>query len=52
MVTSAGKKRMTDCMGSDGIVELAKNFPNENAIKFLDWFLYSELKKSLIAVKR
>ena len=37
-----GKKRATDCLDSDGIVELAKNFPNRNAAKFLDWFLYSE----------
>ena len=37
-----GKKRLTDCFDSYGIVELAKNFPNNNASKFLDWFLYSE----------
>ena len=37
-----GKKRATDCLDSDGIVELAKNFPNRNAAKFLDWFLYCE----------
>ena len=37
-----GKKRLTDCFDSNGIVELAKNFPNNKAAKFLDWFLYSE----------
>ena len=37
-----GKKRLTDCFDSNGIVELAKNFPNTKASKFLDWFLYSE----------
>ena len=37
-----GKKRLTDCFDSDGIVALAKNFPNNKATKFLDWFLYSE----------
>ena len=37
-----GKKRLTDCFDSAGIVELAKNFPNNKASKFLDWFLYSE----------
>ena len=37
-----GKKRLTDCFDSFGIVELAKNFPNNKASKFLDWFLYSE----------
>ena len=42
MTAPDGKKRATDCLYSDGIVELAKNFPNRNAAKFLDWFLYSE----------
>lgn len=37
-----GKKRLSDTLDSEGIVELAKNFPNTNAIKFLDWFLYSD----------
>ena len=37
-----GKKRLTDCFDSEGIIELAKNFPNNKAAKFLDWFLYSE----------
>ena len=37
-----GKKRLTDCFDSAGIVELAKNFPNNKASKFLNWFLYSE----------
>jgi cell filamentation protein len=37
-----GKRRLTDCFDSAGIVELAKNFPNNKAAKFLDWFLYSE----------
>ncbi|MBE6408576.1 MAG: cell filamentation protein Fic [Lentisphaerae bacterium] len=37
-----GKKRLTDCFDSAGVIELAKNFPNTKAAKFLDWFLYSE----------
>ena len=37
-----GKLRLTDCFDSDGIVALAKNFPNNKAARFLDWFLYSE----------
>lgn len=37
-----GKRRLTDCFDSDGIVELAKNFPGNKAAKFLDWFLYSD----------
>jgi cell filamentation protein len=37
-----GKKRLTDCFDSFGVIELAKNFPNNKATKFLDWFLYSD----------
>ena len=37
-----GKRRLTDCFDSDGIVELAKNFPGNKAAKFLDWILYSD----------
>ena len=37
-----GKKRLSDCFDSSGVIELAKNFPNTKASKFLDWFLYSE----------
>ena len=37
-----GKKRLTDCFDSAGVIELAKNFPNTKAAKFLDWFLYSD----------
>ena len=36
------KKRLTDCFDSESIIELAKNFPNNKAAKFLNWFLYSE----------
>ena len=42
MTAPDGKRRLTDCFDSEGIVELAKNFPNNKAAKFLDWFLYSE----------
>jgi cell filamentation protein len=37
-----GKMRLTDTLDSEGIVELAKHFPNNRAMKFLDWFLYSD----------
>ena len=37
-----GKKYLTDALDSDGIIALAKNFPNIKAMKFLDWFLYSD----------
>jgi cell filamentation protein len=37
-----GKKRLSDCFDADGIIELAKQFPNNKAMKFLDWFTYSD----------
>ena len=37
-----GKKRSADMLDSEGVTELAKNFPNNRAMKFLDWFLYSD----------
>lgn len=42
-LTSAdGRRRLTDCLDSDGIIKLAQNFPKRKAAKFLDWFLYSD----------
>lgn len=42
-ITAAdGKKYLTDTLDSDGIIALAKHFPNNRAMKFLDWFLYSD----------
>jgi cell filamentation protein len=41
-VAADGKKRLSDTLDSEGIIELAKNFPNTKAMKFLDWFLYSD----------
>ncbi len=37
-----GKKYNTDMLDSEGVTKLAKNFPNNKAVSFLDWFLYSE----------
>jgi cell filamentation protein len=37
-----GKKRMADMLDSQGVTKLAKHFPNNRAMKFLDWFLYSD----------
>ena len=37
-----GKKRLADTLDSEGIILLAKIFPNNRSMKFLDWFLYSE----------
>ena len=42
MVAPDGKRRMTDVLDSDGVTALAKNFPNNRAMAFLDWFLYSD----------
>jgi cell filamentation protein len=37
-----GKKYLTDTLDGEGVIALAKNFPNNKAIKFLDWFTYSD----------
>lgn len=42
LTAADGKKYLTDTLDSAGVVELAKNFPNNKAMKFLDWFLYSD----------
>ncbi len=42
LLANDGKRYLTDMLDSDGVMELAKNFPNTKAIKFLDWFTYSD----------
>lgn len=42
LTATDGKKYLTDTLDSDGIIDLAKHFPNNKAIGFLDWFLYSD----------
>lgn len=37
-----GKKYKTDVVDLEGVMELAKNFPNNKAADFLDWFTYSD----------
>jgi cell filamentation protein len=37
-----GKEYLTDTLDSNGIIALAKHFPNNRAMKFVDWFLYSD----------
>ncbi|MDR0752378.1 MAG: Fic family protein [Christensenellaceae bacterium] len=37
-----GKSYATDCLTQDDISELVKNIPSKNALKFLDWFTYSD----------
>ncbi len=42
LVAPDGKRRLTDTLDSNGVTELARHFPNNRAMKFLDWFLYSD----------
>jgi len=42
LTAADGKKYFTDTLDSNGIITLAKHFPNNKAMKFLDWFIYSD----------
>ena len=42
LTAADGKKYNTDTLDSMGVAELAKHFPNNRALNFLDWFLYSD----------
>ncbi len=42
MLASDGKSYKTDVLDHEGIMTLAKNFPNNKAADFLDWFTYSD----------
>lgn len=42
LVAPDGKRRLTDVVDSEGVMRLAKQFPNTRAGKFLDWFTYSD----------
>lgn len=42
LLAADGKKYNTDMLDSEGVISLSKSFPNNRAIKFLDWFLYSD----------
>ncbi len=42
LLAADGKKYITDLLDGEGIIKLSKNFPNNKATKFLDWFLYSD----------
>lgn len=42
LVAPDGKLRQTDVLDQEGILLLAKNFPNNKAAEFLDWFTYSD----------
>jgi len=42
LTAADGKKYKTDMLDSNGVMELSRNFPNNKASRFLDWFLYSD----------
>ena len=42
LIAPDGKHRLTDVIDSEGVIRLAKQFPNTRAGKFLDWFTYSD----------
>jgi len=42
LVAPDKKSRLTDALDSNWVISLAKHFPNNRAMKFLDWFLYSK----------
>jgi cell filamentation protein len=41
-LTPDGKRRLMDSADSNGVIKLAAEIPNKNAIKFLEWFTYSD----------
>ena len=42
LVSADGKKYATDCFSQDDIIEVIKNIPSKQSLKFLDWFTYSD----------
>lgn len=42
LLAADNKKYKTDMLDSEGVVALAKHFPNNRSSKFLDWFLYND----------
>ena len=42
LLSPDGKRRLTDVLDSDSVILLAKNYPNNRANSFLDWFVYSD----------
>jgi cell filamentation protein len=37
-----GKRRLANVLDSNGVKEIAKNFPSKNANRFIEWFTYSD----------
>ncbi|MGM9777813.1 MAG: protein adenylyltransferase Fic [Prevotella sp.] len=42
LLATDGKRYATDTLDANGIIELAKALPNQNATAFLDWLTYSD----------
>jgi cell filamentation protein len=42
ILTPDGKKRLTDMLDYDGIIELDKEFPSKKANRFINWFTYND----------
>ena len=42
LLAADGKRYATDTLDANGIIELAKAMPNQNATAFLDWLTYSD----------
>ncbi|MCX6807256.1 MAG: Fic family protein [Patescibacteria group bacterium] len=42
LLTSDGKKYLTDMLDYDGIIALGKTFPGTKANRFIEWFTYSD----------
>ncbi len=42
LMSTDGKMYLTDCFSQDDIIDVVKLIPGKNAIKFLDWFTYSD----------
>lgn len=42
LTAADGKRYLSDALDANGVVALAKALPNNKAVAFLDWFLYSD----------
>ena len=48
MTAADGKRYLTDVLDYDGVVLLAKSFPNTRASRFVEWFTNSVVNPSPI----
>ena len=42
LLASDGKRYLTDVLDNDGVMSLAKSFPNNKASRFIEWFTNSD----------